>query len=432
METRMESHTHHSDPCERPANPQHDADLINNTLQLCELAKERGLLDDAARATTLRDILERLVEPYRACSEELLGRIRFDSAVSAWLPSWLAQASAALSGGPAIERLDGILTQSPAALLGDKMFPQISDMLDELSVAGMDDDARRLALHLSGALRTGGDQQTAMARRLSELLNASLSHDSQAMLVLKNALEATRPPEPRSTSQNLAPAAVSATPMAPPVKQPPVLRKSHRQFEALEAQMQAETAFQIGASIGGSALTETKIQPAPLPPSPTAATGTLRTAGSSSSQAGKVQGFPTPLPPMAASSSSSVRAASAASAGASRLFPALKNLRPMLEGQLQDMGLVTTLSMVGGKEGVMKIDGPQDGRIFIKQRRIIAAVYGQKTDLDALVEIDAVKKAGFGFYIQELSLAGALNLEISKLAEVLKSFRDDKNTRMFR
>jgi hypothetical protein len=322
-------------------------------------------------------------------------------------------------------------------------------MLDELSVAGMDDAAQRLALHLSGALYSGNTVERGRAeQRLLALLKGSLEQNSQAMLALKNALgeadshKTTAGTPPVDASSGAAKSALGQT------------RKVRRQFEALEEQIQAESAFQIGAAIGGGAPAEAR-QLAPLPGSPPQsspsdasrptvqiappAPGTLpvssgklpRAGGSASSQAGKaVDAFPTPAS-RSSSSATNARVASASSAGAMRIFPSLKNSRPMLEGQLQDMGLVATISMVGGKEGVLKIDGPFEGRIFIRYRRIVTAVYGQKIDLDALIEIDRLKKAGFGFFTQEFSLEGSLNLEIAKLAEVLQSFRDGNNTKLF-
>jgi len=103
----------------------------------------------------------------------------------------------------------------------------------------------------------------------------------------------------------------------------------------------------------------------------------------------------------------------------------------MLEGQIQDMGLVATLSIVGTKEGILKIDGPFEGRIFIKYRKIYTAAYNQKMDLEALAEMDLLKKGTFAFYAKEFSFEASLNLEISKLAAALERYRDDKDAKQY-
>jgi hypothetical protein len=109
----------------------------------------------------------------------------------------------------------------------------------------------------------------------------------------------------------------------------------------------------------------------------------------------------------------------------------VRNLRPVLEGQIQDMGLAATLSMVGGKEGILKIDSTFEGRIFIKLRKIVTAIYGQKTDIEALIEMDLLKKGTFGFFAKELAFDGPMNLEISKLAQTLEQFRDERDNKRF-
>ena len=185
---------HLKDPGNEPyramvALPGRDGELLNAILQLAKPLAEKGLLESSGSAEALRALIARVAAPYQSRAEDIMMTVQFEPAVAALLPDWLLQAYASLRGGSAAERLAGILTQSPNALLDEQMFAQIVDVLDELSVAGMGAEAERLMVHVSGALRavTKAARATAV-QRLSFLLARSMEQASPAVKILENAL----------------------------------------------------------------------------------------------------------------------------------------------------------------------------------------------------------------------------------------------------
>ncbi|MFH0938854.1 MAG: DUF4388 domain-containing protein [Planctomycetota bacterium] len=174
---------------EMVALPQRDNELLNAIIQLAKPLAEKGLLESSGSADAMRDLIALVVEPYQSRAEDILTTVPFEPTMATLFPDWLAQAYSALRGGSAVERLAGILTQSPNALLDEQMFTQIVDVLDELSVAGKETEAKQLMTHISGALQAVTKSARATAvQRLSSLLDRSMEQTSAAVNILENAL----------------------------------------------------------------------------------------------------------------------------------------------------------------------------------------------------------------------------------------------------
>jgi len=161
--------------------------------QLLQLALDAAKVLPATGAEQVREALRRLAEliakPYQGRSEDLLAQTDLKGAEPGLLPDWLLQAAASLEGATAEERLRGILSQSPGALLSEQMFPHVVDVLDELCVAGLEAEAEQLTKHVAGALRAATKRERMKAvERLSYLLGRLLEQSSVSIRVLEDAL----------------------------------------------------------------------------------------------------------------------------------------------------------------------------------------------------------------------------------------------------
>ena len=166
--------------------PPRDGQLLNKALEAARLLPATGA-EEAREA--LRVLIEQLSRPYQARAEDLLAHAQLEGADQRLLPDWLQQARAPLQGMSAVDRLGGILCQSPGTLLSEQMFPHIVDVLDELSVAGMDAEAGQLAGHVAGALRVSTKRERGKAaERVSFLLERLMDQSSPAARTMEDAL----------------------------------------------------------------------------------------------------------------------------------------------------------------------------------------------------------------------------------------------------
>jgi len=169
--------------------PQRDARLLLGIFELACLLRTRGMLEDEGLVQALKDQVSAIVDPYKLHAEDLLAHATFEESLQHLLPRWLLKARASLKGGSAAERWEGILSQSPKALLDEQMFTQIVDVLDELMIAAMDSEAEQLAKHIAGALRSHTKRERSKAvERLSYLLERSLEQASPALRLIEDAL----------------------------------------------------------------------------------------------------------------------------------------------------------------------------------------------------------------------------------------------------
>ena len=169
--------------------PKRDGELLNAILRLARQVLMKGIDNEDQIFVSLRDFIQRLAEPYRKRAEDILNQLEVDDSTSFLLPDWLLRATASLKGGSAEDRLDGILVQSPNALLDERMFPQILDVLDEFSVARLESQAELLATHVAGAVKAPTKKMRIKAvERLSKLLERSMEQTSKAVKIIEDAL----------------------------------------------------------------------------------------------------------------------------------------------------------------------------------------------------------------------------------------------------
>jgi hypothetical protein len=107
---------------------------------------------------------------------------------------------------------------------------------------------------------------------------------------------------------------------------------------------------------------------------------------------------------------------------------ALKGIKPVIEGLLQDLGLARTLIMLRRRDGVMKIElqGGATGLIFIKDRKIVSAGFGDKLDLEALALLDGLEAARFAYYVNMSAMQATLSLDPAELPKTLADARDQR------
>jgi hypothetical protein len=169
--------------------PQRDGKLLTDTLVLGKMLLAKGFAPDDDSLKHIRQILEGIVQPYKSHAEDIIAKVSLDKESFALLPEWLVRANASQKGGSAAERVEGILCQSPNALLDEQMFAQIVDVLDELSVAAMDQEAEQLSEHMAKALRAPTKRERMKAvERLSYLLERSLEQSSNAVRKVEDGL----------------------------------------------------------------------------------------------------------------------------------------------------------------------------------------------------------------------------------------------------
>jgi expansin (peptidoglycan-binding protein) len=95
-----------------------------------------------------------------------------------------------------------------------------------------------------------------------------------------------------------------------------------------------------------------------------------------------------------------------------------------LEGVLGDFGLAMALRVAGGRDGVLRVQGPAGhGCVYVRARRIIGATYAGQDGLDALAAIEMLKNARFGYFPLALSIPPTLDLDIEGLPNALREFR---------
>ena len=169
--------------------PRRDGKLLGDALGIAKALAEKGIANDDPAYGALRQLIDRISTPYKARAEDILSQVKLDPATLHVLPEWMRQAYISLQSKVAEERLEGILTQSPLTLLDEQMFPQIVDVLDEFSVARMDEHAERLAAHIAGAVRAVTKRERIKAvERLSFLLQRSMEQSSQAVKLIEDSL----------------------------------------------------------------------------------------------------------------------------------------------------------------------------------------------------------------------------------------------------
>ena len=199
-------------------------------------------------------------------------------------------------------------------------------------------------------------------------------------------------------------------------------QKPRKGFEALEPQSNVDAMFQPGKVISGKHTklpgdgevqrTRTPQQPPPpqrqQTPSPrnTAAFSNLQNltqSGSGVIFSGKQVALdPSELP--------------------EDLFTGLK---PLLEGELQDLGLGMTARITCAKNGVMVIRSSLGkGAIYIQNKVVVATFFSGMSDIQALAAIGKLKQAHFAYYAKSFMYAATMSVEVSNIETAIREYLD--------
>lgn len=205
-------------------------------------------------------------------------------------------------------------------------------------------------------------------------------------------------------------------PVNKPVPQEPPPAKPRKGFEELEQQSEVDAIFQPGASISGSGK-QKKLPPSfqtPIPGAFQSPVPGLPPAGGSSSR------LPAPPPSQVQFSGKQ-----------SPLDPAqlpddlFAGQTPLLEGELQELGLGMTARITCAKNGVMTIKSSLGtGAIYIQNKAVVAAFFSGMSDIQALAAIGKLKQAQFAYYAKTFSYAASMSVEVSTIETAVREYLD--------
>ncbi len=99
--------------------------------------------------------------------------------------------------------------------------------------------------------------------------------------------------------------------------------------------------------------------------------------------------------------------------------------KPLLEGELQDLGLGLTARITGAKNGVMTIKcSLGNGAIYIQNKVVVAAFFSGMSDIQALAAIGKLKQAKFAYFAKSFSYAASMSVEISNIETAIREYLD--------
>ena len=202
--------------------------------------------------------------------------------------------------------------------------------------------------------------------------------------------------------------------------QEPVVNKPRRGFEELEQQSEVDEIFQPGAAISGSGrqkkLTQTYQSPIPGMPAPVMH---------------QSPGLPTPhgAPPLPGTSDRLPKIMF--SGRQAPLDPAqlpedlFSGSTPLLEGDLQELGLGMTARITCAKNGVMTIKSSLgNGAIYIQNKTVVAAFFAGMSDIQALAAIGKLKQAQFAYFAKTFSYSASMSVEVSTIETTVREYLD--------
>jgi hypothetical protein len=226
------------------------------------------------------------------------------------------------------------------------------------------------------------DPDPEIARMAAYCQDATIEPQAKPDVRRTFASGSTRPPSPMATGISMRSTASGTQ------------QKTRRGFEVLEKQPSLEQLFQPGAAINSGKhkkLPEERTsQPAPPP------AGQIMFSGK--------QGVlnPAQLP--------------------DDLFA---GMRPLLEGELGDLGLGLTARITCAKNGVMIIKSSLgNGALYIQNKSVVAAFFSGMVEIQALTAIGKLKQAKFAYYANSFSYAGSMNVEVSNIETAIREYLD--------
>jgi hypothetical protein len=114
--------------------------------------------------------------------------------------------------------------------------------------------------------------------------------------------------------------------------------------------------------------------------------------------------------------------------GSTAIMPSLSgaiDLKPTLEGRIEDMGFINVLRLAGGKDGILSLQGSQgEARVAIKARTVISASYANHSGIEALVEISEILSGPYGYLAGEHDISKQLDIKISDLELTLQRYKE--------
>lgn len=164
-------------------------ELFEGFCAMASRLEATGLPDSDDAWKQLRDMADRLMTSYRGRVEEILPHVKLEGPALRFVPQWLRDANTSLKTPAAADRFNGMLAQSPVYYLDEPGFRQMSDALDELTVARMNDEAEALAAHVCKALNTSSkDDRIKSVAGISTMIESSMDQNSKTVRQLEQAL----------------------------------------------------------------------------------------------------------------------------------------------------------------------------------------------------------------------------------------------------
>jgi hypothetical protein len=100
-------------------------------------------------------------------------------------------------------------------------------------------------------------------------------------------------------------------------------------------------------------------------------------------------------------------------------------LKPLLEGELQELGLGMTARITCAKNGVMKIKSSLgNGIIYIQNKIVVGAFFSGMTDIQALAAMSKLKQAQFAYFAKSFSYAATMSVEVSNIETAIREYLD--------
>lgn len=100
-------------------------------------------------------------------------------------------------------------------------------------------------------------------------------------------------------------------------------------------------------------------------------------------------------------------------------------LKPLLEGELSDLGLGMTARITCAKNGVLVVHSSLGkGALFIQNKVVVAAFFSGMSDIQALAAIGRLKQAKFAYYAKSFSYAATMSVEVSNIETAIREYLD--------
>lgn len=100
-------------------------------------------------------------------------------------------------------------------------------------------------------------------------------------------------------------------------------------------------------------------------------------------------------------------------------------LKPLLEGEIADLGLGMTARITCAKNGVLVIHSSLGkGALFIQNKVVVAAFFSGMSDIQALAAIGRLKQAKFAYYAKSFSYAATMSVEVSNIETAIREYLD--------